>query len=126
MVSEMTWISFFRSTRGLSADRFGDYAGLPKTHIIIDTVISKYCDHQPLYRQSAMLERDSGVELSRATLDGWVLKVGELLIPMASAMRQELLRGTYIQADETPDQIGGPKMVHAGRIRNDTFPRRCS
>jgi hypothetical protein len=32
MVSEMTWISFFRSTRGLSADRFGDYAGLPKTH----------------------------------------------------------------------------------------------
>ena len=48
-----------------------------------------------------MLERDSGVELSRATLDGGVLKVGELLIPMASAMRQELIRGTYIQADET-------------------------
>jgi hypothetical protein len=35
-------------------------------------------------------ERDSGVELSRATPDGWVLKADELLIPMASAMRQEL------------------------------------
>jgi hypothetical protein len=57
---------------------------------VIDTVVSKYCDHQPLYRQSAMLERDSGVELSRATLDGWVLKAGELLIPMAAAMRQEI------------------------------------
>jgi transposase len=56
--------------------------------IVIDTVVSKYCDHQPLYRHSAMLERDSGVELSRATLDGWVLKVGELLIPMASASYQ--------------------------------------
>jgi hypothetical protein len=29
-------------------------------------------------------------KFSRATLDGWVLKAGELLIPMASAMRQEL------------------------------------
>jgi transposase len=71
---------------------------LASDQIVIDTVVSKYCDHQPLYRQSAMLERDSGVELSRATLDGWVLKVGELLIPMASAMRQELIQGTYIQA----------------------------
>jgi hypothetical protein len=25
--------------------------------IVIDTVVSKYCDHQPLSRQSAMLER---------------------------------------------------------------------
>jgi transposase len=67
---------------------------LASDQIVIETVVSKYCDHQPLYRQSRMLERDSGVELSRATLDGWVLKGGELLIPMASAMRQELLRGT--------------------------------
>ena len=74
---------------------------LTSDQIVIDTVVSKYSDHQPLYRQSAMLERDSGVELSRTTLDGWVLKVGELLIPMVSAMRQELLRGSCIQADGT-------------------------
>ena len=82
--------------------------------IVIDTMVSKYCDHQPLYRQSAMLERDSGVELSRATLDGWVLKVGELLIPMASAMRRELIIGTYIQADETPVDV----QMHEGRGKN--------
>jgi transposase len=87
---------------------------LASDQIIIDTVVSKYCDHQPLYRQSAMLERDSGVELSRATLDGWVLKVGEFLIPMASAMRQELLRGTYIQADETPVDV----QMQEGRGKN--------
>jgi len=87
---------------------------LVSDQIVIDTVVSKYCDHQPLYRQSRMLERDSGVELSRATLDGWVLKVGELLTPMASAMRQELLRGTYIQADETPVDV----QMHEGRGKN--------
>ena len=87
---------------------------LASDQIVIDTVVSKYCDHQPLYRQSAMLERDTGLELSRATLDGWVLKVGELLIPMASAMRQELLRGTYIQADETPVDV----QMHEGRGKN--------
>ena len=87
---------------------------LASDQIVIDTVVSKYCDHTPLYRQSAILERDTGLELSRATLDGWVLKVGELLIPMASAMRQELIRGPYIQADETPVDV----QMHEGRGKN--------
>jgi transposase len=49
-----------------------------------------------------MLERETGIELSRATLDGWVMRVGELLRPVNAAMAQELLVGNYIQADETP------------------------
>jgi len=79
--------------------------GLATDRVVIDIVVRKYCDHTPLYRQSAILERDSGLELSRATLDGWVLRVGELLIPMVGAMRQELLRGSYIRADETPVDV---------------------
>jgi hypothetical protein len=31
--------------------------------------------------------------------------VGELLIPVVGTMRQELLSGSYIQADETPVQV---------------------
>jgi transposase len=69
---------------------------------VIDTVVSKYADHVPLYRQSAILERETGIELSRATLDGWVMRVGELLRPISGAMAQELLAANYIQADETP------------------------
>jgi transposase len=76
--------------------------GLVSDRVVIDTVISKYSDHLPLYRQSVMLERETGVEISRATLDGWVMTVGGLLIPVAAAMGRELLGGTYIQADETP------------------------
>ncbi len=78
---------------------------LASDRIVIDTVVSKYCNHTPLHRQSVILERDLGLEISRATLDGWVLKVGELLIPMVAAMRRELISGSYIQADETPVDV---------------------
>ena len=78
---------------------------LASDRIVIDTVVSKYCNHTPLHRQSVILERDIGLEISRATLDGWVLKVGELLIPMVAAMRRELISGSYIQADETPVDV---------------------
>jgi transposase len=88
--------------------------GLASDRIVIDTIISKYCDHSPLYRQSVMLERETGLELSRATLDGWVMQVGERLIPVTAAMRRELLTGGYIQADETPV----PVQMHDGRGHN--------
>jgi transposase len=87
---------------------------LASDRIVIDTVVSKYCDHAPLHRQSAILERDIGLEISRSTLDGWVLKVGELLIPMVAAMRRELISGSYIQADETPVDV----QMREGRGKN--------
>jgi transposase len=87
---------------------------LASDRVIIDTVISKYCNHIPLHRQSAILERDVGLKVSRATLDGWVLNVGELLTPVAAAMRRELISGTYIQADETPVDV----QMREGRGRN--------
>jgi transposase len=76
--------------------------GLASDRVVIDTVVSKYADHLPLYRQSVMLERETGLEISRATLDGWVMRVGELLRPITGAMAEELLAGNYLQADETP------------------------
>jgi transposase len=76
--------------------------GLASDRVVVDTVVGKYADHQPLDRQSVMLERETGIELSRATLDGWVMRVGALLRPVSAAMAQELLVGNYIQADETP------------------------
>jgi transposase len=87
---------------------------LASDRIVIDTVICKYCNHTPLHRQSVILARDIGLEISRATLDGWVLKVGELLIPMVGAMRRELISGSYIQADETPVDV----QMREGRGRN--------
>jgi transposase len=87
---------------------------LASDRIVIETVVSKYCNHTPLHRQSMILKRDLGLEISRATLDGWVLKVGELLVPMVAAMRRELISGSYIQADETPVDV----QTREGRGRN--------
>src|SRR5260370_37875903 len=42
------------------------------------------------------------IRLQVTSLDGWVMRVGEFLVPLAEALRQELLRGSYLQADETP------------------------
>ena len=75
--------------------------GLASDRVVVDTVVAKYCDHLPLYRQQMILEREAGVEISRATLDGWVMRVGELLAPIVGAMRAGLLNETYLQADET-------------------------
>jgi len=87
---------------------------LVSDRVVLDTVVAKYSDHLPLYRQSEMLERETGLILSRATLDGWVMRVGELLLPLSEAMRRELLRGSYIQADETPVDV----QMHDGRGQN--------
>jgi transposase len=76
--------------------------GLVSDRVVIDTLVSKYCDHLPLYRQSAILERETKVVISRATMDGWVMTAGGLLMPIAVAIGRELVAGGYIQADETP------------------------
>lgn len=79
--------------------------GIAGDSLVVETVIAKYADHTPLYRQSAMLLRDAGVEVSRVTMDGWVMRVGELLEPIAQAMRREIVAKSYLQADETPVDV---------------------
>jgi hypothetical protein len=61
-----------------------------------------------------ILERDAGVSISRATLDGWVMRAGESLTPISAAIGRELIGGGYIQADETPV----PVQVHDRRGKN--------
>ncbi len=87
---------------------------LASDRIVIGAIVAKYSDHLPLYRQSAILTRESGIDISRATMDGWVMRVGDLLIPVAAAMGRELLLGSYIQADETPVDV----QLNDGRGQN--------
>jgi len=88
--------------------------GMASNRIVVAAVISKYCDHVPLYRQAAILGRESGLAISRATLDGWVMRVGELLRPIVEAMRRDLLQTKYLQADETTV----PVQMHDRRGQN--------
>jgi transposase len=78
---------------------------LVSDEVIINTVVNKYCEHSPLYRQSVALLRDAGLDISRATMCGWVMTIGEMLMPVVGAIRSQLLAGAYIQADETPVDV---------------------
>src|SRR5262252_2083073 len=88
--------------------------GLVSDRVVIQTLVNKYCSHLPLYRQSVTLKQETGLELSRATMDGWVMQVGQMLIPVVAAMKKELLGGSYLQADETPVEV----QMHDGRGHN--------
>lgn len=88
--------------------------GLVSDRVVIQTLVNKYGSHLPLYRQSLTLKQETGLELSRATMDGWVMQVGQLLMPVVGAMKNELLAGSYLQADETPVDV----QMHDGRGHN--------
>ena len=51
-------------------------------------------------RESVTFLRDAGIDISRATIDGWVMRVGDLLTPLVGVMDRELVGGSYIQADD--------------------------
>lgn len=74
------------------------------TSLIAYTIIMKYADHVPLYRQEAIWQR-YGIPLPRNTLCGWVMKAAELCKPLYEEMKKECQRSRYVQADETPVQV---------------------
>lgn len=80
--------------------------GLPGPGLVAHVIVSKYCDHLPLYRQEQMFSRH-GVELSRKTLCDWVLKAAEKLAPLVDAMQREVLASRVIHTDDTPVRVQG-------------------
>src|SRR6201995_1812930 len=55
--------------------------GLAGPGLLAHVLVSKYADHQPLYRQAEIYARE-GVELERSTLADWVSATSELLKPL--------------------------------------------
>ena len=80
--------------------------------VIINFLVSKYCDASPLYRQRAILLRDLGIDVALSTINDAVLRAGELLIPIVDGMARNLLAGNYIQADETYVGVQTLSLIH--------------
>lgn len=70
-------------------------------------LVSKYCDHIPLYRQSAIYARD-GVGLDRSTLAGWVGQFAAFLDPLWQAIARHVRAGPALHADDTPVPVLDP------------------
>jgi len=91
--------------------------GRPGPGLIAHVVVSKYCDHTPLHRQSVIFARE-GVELDRATLADWVGKAEFLLAPLAEAIGRHVRAGITLHADDTtvPVLAPGQGKTKTGRL----------
>lgn len=87
---------------------------LPKSiadaSLVAYTIIMKYADHIPLYRQEQIWARNK-IELPRNTTCAWVMKAAELCTPLYQVLRGEIIASGYVQADETRVQV----LKEAGR-----------
>jgi hypothetical protein len=83
--------------------------------LLAHILVSKYCDHQPLYRQEQIYARE-GIELPRSTLCDWVRQETELLEPIYKEILRQILLYLAIYADETILKVQDPdkKGLHQG------------
>lgn len=70
-------------------------------------MVSKYLDHQPLYRQCQIAARE-GVEHSESTLGDWVGGVHQLVRPLLAALRRYVFGASKLHADDTPINVLAP------------------
>jgi len=81
---------------------------LPKSlatpELVAYTIIAKFCDHIPLYRQEAIWQR-LGIDLARSSACGWLMKTAELCERLVRLNQKILVAENYIQADETTVQV---------------------
>jgi transposase len=75
--------------------------------LLAHVLVSKYCDHIPLYRQSQIYARE-GVEIDRATLAEWVGSVSSLVDPLLSSLADYVMAAQKLHADDTPFPVLAP------------------
>jgi transposase len=75
--------------------------------LLAHVLVSKFCDHLPLYRQSEIYSR-AGVGLERSTLADWVGQVSTLLRPLIDALERHVMAGDHLYADDTTVPVLSP------------------
>jgi transposase len=88
--------------------------GLATPALLAHVLVSKYCDHLPLYRQSQIFARQ-GVEIDRSTLANWVGGACWWLEPLQKRLAEHVFASQKLFADDTPIPVLDP-----GRGRTKT------
>ena len=88
--------------------------GLATPALLAQVLVSKYCDHTPLYRQSQIFARH-GVDLPRSTLAGWVGGACWWLEALQERLCKNVFASDHLFADDTPVPVLDP-----GRGRTKT------
>jgi transposase len=88
--------------------------GLATPALLAHVLVSKYCDHLPLYRQSQIFARQD-VEIDRSTLANWVGGACWWLEPLQKRLAEHVFASQKLFADDTPLPVLDP-----GRGRTKT------
>lgn len=91
--------------------------GVAGPGLLAHVMVSKYCDHIPLYRLSGICAR-SGVDIDRSTMAGWIDQGDQLLDPLAAALGRYTLAASKVHADDTPVPVLEPGLgrTKTGRL----------
>lgn len=81
--------------------------GVAGPGLLAHVLVSKYCDHLPLYRQAQIYARE-GVDLDRSTLADWVGAISALLTPLLEALAGHVMSAATLHADDTPVPVLAP------------------
>jgi transposase len=81
--------------------------GMPAAGLVAHTLVSRFVDHIPYYRQETINAR-SGVHTPRSTLAAWSGMGGAELQPLYDVHREFVLSTNILQADETPVNMLDP------------------
>jgi len=76
--------------------------GLAAPGLLAQVLVSKYCDHLPLYRQEQIFAQRYQINLPRQTLARWVELAADWLRPIYENIRTGVMADGYVQVDETP------------------------
>jgi transposase len=74
--------------------------GIPTEALVAQVAVSRFADHQPLYRQAQMMARQ-GVIIERSTLAFWMGYGAAEITPVVARLREILLASSRIFVDET-------------------------
>ena len=81
--------------------------GMPAAGLVAHTLVSRFVDHIPYYRQEAINSR-SRVRTPRSTLAAWSGKGGAALHPLFDVQKEFVLGARVLHADETPVNMLDP------------------
>jgi len=92
--------------------------GRPGPALLAHVIVSKYCDHLPLHRQSGIYARE-GVTIDRSVMAGCVGPLAALLEPLARRVARHVRAGSAVHADDTtvPVLDPGSDRTKIGRLR---------
>lgn len=78
--------------------------GIAGASLLAYILVSKFVDHQPLYRQQQIFDR-LGYPIPRSTIEGWCRQSANLIEVLYEKHRQAVLNTDYLQADESPIKV---------------------